>query len=224
MPGLFRHPKISIIDDIVNLEQKIYDEFQFKSPSYDSSYRFEKWDNLFLMQHYRAPTRLLDWSSSPLIGLFFALSSFNPKKHKRPSIFVLDPEEWNCGILSDIGETPKVYSTNTDIVDQYHPKHDGKSRRSEPLAIEGIINNPRINAQKGKFVVFGYQNQPMEHWAQKRNLWRSTTPITRILIKKSECAKIWKDLSHYGITYSSIFPDLDGLTTELKVKNGFMNV
>ena len=34
----------------------------------------DEWEWIFLMQHYRVPTRLLDWTESPLIGLYFAVS------------------------------------------------------------------------------------------------------------------------------------------------------
>ena len=55
----------------------------------------DKWEWYFLMQHYSAPTRLLDWSDAALVGLHFAVSHRGGKDDKHgnadAAVYMLDP-------------------------------------------------------------------------------------------------------------------------------------
>ncbi len=214
-PGLHRSALPLDISVVRTTEKHTYDEFFRRSPLFDRPGR-DDWDLLFLMQHYRAPTRLLDWTSSPLIALFFALLS--GRDNEDAVIWCLDPAAWNERMLSDIREPPRIFPTTDSIVEQYHPKYDGKISRNVPLSIQGIVNNPRINAQKGRFVIFGSEPKSMEKYSSEYKIKLNSGIINNLVVDASSRKAIMADLESYGITYSTVFPDLEGLAVEIARK------
>ncbi|MER8466578.1 FRG domain-containing protein [Mesorhizobium sp. M1396] len=215
-PGLHRSPVPLVKELVVARENTTYDEFNRRSPLFDRPGGRDRWDLLFLMQHYRAPTRLLDWTSSPLVALFFALLS--GRDTEDAVLWCLDPAEWNGKMLSDIGEAPKIFPTDDSMIVQYHPKFDGKISRNEPLAIQGIVNNPRINAQKGKFIIFGSEPKTMEDFSSDFKIKHNGGILRRIQVESRKRKIIMNDLESYGMTYSTVFPDLEGLAIEISRK------
>lgn len=199
------------------MEKSVYADFSRRSPLFDT-HRRDIWDLLFLMQHYRAPTRLLDWTSSPLVALFFAL--MDGRDEEDAVVWCIDPAAWNAVVLQDISEAPRIFTTDERLVGQYHPNFAEKSNRNEPLAIQGIMNNPRINAQKGRFVIFGSEPKPLEEFAKEYKVKVGSEVLSRIVLGKSTKVDVLRDLESYGITYSTIFPDLEGLAVEIRRQYG----
>lgn len=78
------------------IERVLFRNFRRRARQFVEAPALTDWDLLALGQHHGLPTRLLDWSTNPLVGAFFAASSEPRDTNARVYAFqasdVIDPE------------------------------------------------------------------------------------------------------------------------------------
>ena len=67
-------------------------QFQSKFHLYDTTNKTPstKLEWLSLMQHYGVPTRLLDFTESPYVALYFAIETYDPKQNEDFAVYAVD--------------------------------------------------------------------------------------------------------------------------------------
>ena len=227
-PSLYRHPTLSNASEFFKEEYKILKRFRQRSVPYVNSSLRQDDDlsNLFFMQHFGVPTRLLDWTENPYIGLYFALTGAsyekangNPVYTSDVAVWILDPVKWNEK-ASPYDPPPGIVSPPDDkILNGYQPRKEGAEGHPEPIALYGIHNSQRIVAQKGVFVLFGTRTEPMER-AYKDNDYPQDC-LLKVEIKKDRVSEMLDSLTRIGTTDSVVYPDLSGLALEIRRQFGF---
>ena len=164
---------------------------------------------LFIMQHHATPTRLLDWSENALVALSFA-TQYRKDNHKDKdaNIWCLNPIKLNSNIRFpsyDYEKIPNICA-NKELQEMY-----ASSRQTYPVAIIGPQNTERIIAQKGVFTLF-----PNKESFTMESLGKADEFLVKITIPKEYIAAIKNDLYFIGMSESSLFPELDSISKELK--------
>jgi hypothetical protein len=87
---------------------------------------------------------------------------------------------------------------------------DGAVRRRYPIAIDPPHIARRIAVQQSRFTIHGTAPDGIELLGQRRG-----SRLQKLVINKRAIVKIRKDLYTAGITDTTVFPDLEGLSQEL---------
>lgn len=222
-PSIHRHPTIKGGRELIDLEQKIIYRFKQRAiPFLEKPINIEnQWELIFLMQHFGSPTRLLDWSENPYIALYFALTSAKYKRNGRKiefnadaTVWFLDPNLWNKEVLKDVGYDGGIISLESPHIKSYEPFIELPLMKEKPIAIYGTHNSKRIVAQRGVFTIFGKGTKSMEQIFEDEKYPNKT--LVKVIIPKDSIEPVLKSLIAIGITDSVVFPDLDGLSKEIK--------
>ncbi|CAN7469886.1 FRG domain-containing protein [Pararhizobium sp. LjRoot238] len=223
VPSLFRHPKRKTPDELHKLEKDLASTFAQRSPPFVQQSFEDEWERMFYMQHYGIPTRLLDWTESPFVALYFALTTCARGKSNKPSdnvaIWMLDPSEWNKSALSDISYAGGILDSKREQVKSYSPNAELDERKNTPIMIYGTHNSARIVAQRGMFALFGKSTDSMDVSYEDQTFTDGT--LQKIVILKDDVDKVATSLFRKGISDSTVYPDLFGLSLELRRHFGF---
>lgn len=209
-------------------------------PSVDSFSSLWEW--YFLMQHYGLPTRLLDWTESPLVALFFALSGYaQSTQGDGPCVWVLNPAELNRRSVKDEhvvvpgGDFStrwlfQAESTNPRYCTPGKPQQfdcDGvQYSNAMPLAIYPVRRNPRIIAQRGVFTVHGAMPDALDDILGPTQVIPSSkrkpasTRLARIELDRATASEMLADLKLLQVTQLDLFPELQNVAQHIKALYG----
>jgi hypothetical protein len=211
-------------------------------PSVDSSGSLWEW--YFLMQHYGLPTRLLDWTESPLVALFFALSEYAlSTQGDGPCVWVLNPAELNRKSVND--EHVVVPGGDFSIrwlfqADSANPLYcrPGKPQQftcdniqysnAMPLAIYPVRRNPRIIAQRGVFTVHGAAPDALDDILGPTQVISNgqnppaSTRLARIDLDRGAASEMLADLRLLQVTRLGLFPELQNVSEHIKALYGII--
>ena len=205
VPPLYRISHLPILQgNWKSLWERLFREFKRRARPYVKE-ELSEFDWLVLARHHGLPTPVLDWTTNPLVALWFALYPHS--------------EEASDSVVWKLGTSKTTISSGTI------PKTDPEDNFGK-LIVPHVSS--RVVGQSSIFTLHGHPSAsnpfiPIEdRWDKKaqdeadRNIGWFT--LTKFVVPKKIKLELLAKLGCLDISPSAIYPDLDGVTREVKFR------
>lgn len=201
------------------LEQSILRNFTKYAASDDESLKESVWRQMIVGQHHGLPTRLLDWTYSPLMGLHFATSGESLSK-----MDAHDAVLWKIDINEINALLPEKYKTRLADEDAYLfttdmlkeeagslEDYDRSMANKAMVLLEPPSIDQRIVNQYSYFSVIPKEMDDVEQF-----LNTNTVHTKKYILKKELKWRIRDMLDQMNMNERIAYPGLDGLSEWIK--------
>ncbi len=226
----------------IRLEKKFIDLYKSESHLYLETNDYREHNELYylsILQHYGAPTRLLDWSYSPYISTYFAISN---DFEEDSILYALDLdyiiklnkdkiEDYNLNSASKRGG--QAMERDDFIIKfgkHYADKKADADKNNEPFTEEVILDkyepnkkNIRLARQQGLFLIsskidIDYEAIISSYGIKEGNSDTKENIALKFVIDKNKKLKILRSLQLMNISNEILFPEMEGYCKGLKYK------
>lgn len=198
-----------------DLEEHILRNFIRYSRPYFSQPPVNEWEVLVAAQHHGLPTRLLDWTYSPLVAAHFATLGGGTDS---------DRLVWRLNWKSvhrffGLPELALLIQDLEGILGQEGPMTPwnlfNARRGAKPFAcmLEPPSLSPRIVAQSATFTLCSDKRQSFDCFLESHGLGSA---LTKFIIPAKETARFRDQLDLVSVDERRLFPDLDGVAAEMR--------
>jgi len=176
--------------------------------------------SLALMQHYGVPTRLVDFTESPFVALYFALEAYNPQSGNNLAIYALDYKSVMDHSINYIKQRDSGFletrSTFSKKQDQIFEEIVDRFSYDIAWITEPKLLNARLDRQAGCFLLSGNKATKIETILTSPIY--SSCDIQKLIINGELYTGIFALLRKMNITSKSIYGDLVGMAKSIKME------